>query len=103
MAGKKRVTAATAMITAFNSASNTSSFGEAESFTKEINGTRIMKITTIHLSQFFGAVLGATLALNTLAQETKVTAPKPLSAERAILASVTAKVEAIDQDKREVT
>ena len=59
-----------------------------------------MKIS-IQLSQFFGAVLGATLALNTLAQETKST--KPLSAERTILVMVTAKVEAIDQAKRTVT
>ncbi len=59
--------------------------------------------TTIRSSQFLGAVLGATLALNTLAQETKPTAPKPLSAERTILVTVTAKVEAIDHAKREVT
>lgn len=45
---------------------------------------------------------GALLALNALAQETKSASP-PLSTERAILVSVTAKVEAVDQTKREVT
>jgi len=54
-------------------------------------------------SLFLGAVLGATLALSAPAQETKSDAPKALSTERAILATVTAKVEAIDQAKREVT
>jgi hypothetical protein len=49
------------------------------------------------------ALLGSALALNTQAQETKPTAPKPLSAERTILATVTAKVEAVDLAKREVT
>jgi hypothetical protein len=61
-----------------------------------------MKIT-ISSSLFLGAVLAATLALNALAQETKPTGPKPLSAERTILVTVTAKVEAIDQAKRQVT
>ena len=54
-------------------------------------------------SLFLGAVLGATLALSAPAQETKSAAPKDLSTERAILATVTAKVEAIDQSRREVT
>ena len=54
-------------------------------------------------SLFLGAVLGATLALTAPAQETKSDAPKALSTERAILATVTAKVEGIDQAKREVT
>jgi len=49
------------------------------------------------------AALGLTLALTAFAQETKPTAPRPLSAERAILVTVTAKVQAIDQAKREVT
>src|SRR6185503_16292710 len=61
--------------------------------------TRIMK-TTLRSSLFLGAVLGATLALSALAQETKSASP-PLSAERTILVTVTAKVEAIDQPKRE--
>jgi len=43
------------------------------------------------------------LALAALAQETKPAAEKPLSAERTILVTVTAKVEAVDQSKREVT
>ena len=51
---------------------------------------------------FLGTVLGATLALNVLAQEAKLAAPKTLSAERTILVTVTAKVEAIDQAKRAV-
>jgi len=51
--------------------------------------------TNISSSLFLGAVLGATLALNALAQETKPTAPKPLSAERTILVTVTATVQAI--------
>ena len=59
--------------------------------------------TTIRSSLLFSAVLGATLALNAPAQETKPAAPKPLSAERTLLVTVTAKVEAIDQAKREVT
>ena len=54
-------------------------------------------------SLFLGAVLGATLALSAPAQETKSAEPKDLSTERAILATVTAKVEAIDQSRREVT
>ena len=49
------------------------------------------------------AALGLTLALTAPAQETKPSAAKPLSAERTILVTVTAKVEAIDQKKREVT
>ena len=48
-----------------------------------------------------GAVLGAGLALNAPGQETKSAAP--LSAERSVLVTVTAKVEAVDQAKREVT
>ncbi len=59
--------------------------------------------TTIRSSLFLGVVLGAALALNAPAQETKPTGSKPLSAERTILVTVTAKVEAIDQAKREVT
>jgi hypothetical protein len=47
--------------------------------------------------------LGLTLALTAFAQETKPAAVPPLSAERTILVTVTAKVEAIDQAKREVT
>lgn len=53
-------------------------------------------------SLFLGAILGATLALNAPAQETKPAAPTPLSAERTILVTVTATVQAIDQAKREV-
>jgi hypothetical protein len=59
--------------------------------------------TNIRSSLILGAVLAATLALNVLAQETKPAASKPLSTERTILVTVTAKVEAIDQAKREVT
>lgn len=61
-----------------------------------------MKLTMIP-NKLILAALSLTLALATLAQETKLTAPKPLSAERTILVTVTAKVEAIDQAKREVT
>jgi len=64
--------------------------------------TRIMK-TSIRASLFLGAILGVTLALNAPAQETQSAAPKLLSAERTILVTVTAKVEAIDHAKREVT
>ncbi len=64
--------------------------------------TTTMK-TTIRSFLFLGAILATPLALNALAQETKPAAPKPLSAERTILVTVTAKVEAIDQAKREVT
>ena len=49
------------------------------------------------------AALGSTLVLTAFAQETTPAAPRPLSAERAILVTVTAKVQAIDQAKREVT
>ena len=59
--------------------------------------------TTTRSSLFLGAVLGALLALNATAQETKPPAPQSLSAERNILVTVTAKVTAIDQAKREVT
>ena len=59
--------------------------------------------TTISSSLFLGGVLGTILALNAPAQETKPSAPAPLSAERTILLTVTAKVEAIDPAKREVT
>ncbi len=55
---------------------------------------------TISSSRLLGAVLAGTLALNALAQETK---SKPLSAERTVLVTVTAKVEAIDQAKRTAT
>ena len=58
---------------------------------------------SINSSLFPRAVLGGLLALTALAQETKPTAEKPLSAERTILVTVTAKVEAMDQAKREVT
>jgi hypothetical protein len=54
-------------------------------------------------SSLFPAVLGLLLALTAPAQETKPTAEKPLSAERTILVTVTAKVQAIDHAKREVT
>jgi hypothetical protein len=59
--------------------------------------------TTIRSSLLFSVLLGAGLALNAPAQETKSTAAKPLSAERSLLVTVTAKVEAVDQAKREVT
>ena len=54
-------------------------------------------------SLVLGAALGALLACNALAADTKPAAPKPLSAEQEILVTVTAKVEAIDQATREVT
>jgi hypothetical protein len=47
--------------------------------------------------------LGAALAFSAPAQENQSAAPKPMSTERTILVTVTAKVEAIDQAKREVT
>jgi hypothetical protein len=59
--------------------------------------------SNIQHSVFLGAALGALFALNSLAQDAKPPAPAPLTAERAVLVSVTAKVEAIDQAKREVT
>ena len=60
-----------------------------------------MKLTMTP-NQLLLAALSLTLALTALAQETKPLAP-PLSAERTILVTVTAKVQAIDQAKREVT
>jgi hypothetical protein len=54
-------------------------------------------------SFLFSIVLGASLAFNASAQETKSAPPKSLSAERSLLVTVTAKVEAVDQAKREVT
>jgi hypothetical protein len=68
----------------------------------KITRTRTTK-TKNSSSLVLGAVLGATLALSAPAQETKSAASMPLSAERTILVTVTAKVEAIDQAKREVT
>jgi hypothetical protein len=59
--------------------------------------------SNIRHSVFLGAALGALFVLNSLAQDAKPSAPAPLTAERAVLVSVTAKVEAIDQAKREVT
>ena len=57
----------------------------------------------LFLGAMLGAFLGATSVLHVLGQESKPPASKPLSAERTILVTVTAKVEAIDQAKREVT
>jgi hypothetical protein len=59
--------------------------------------------TTIRSSLLFSVALGAALAFNAAAQETKPAPAAPLSAERTVLVTVTAKVEAIDQAKREVT
>jgi hypothetical protein len=59
--------------------------------------------TIIRSSLLISVVLGAALALDAPAQETKSAASKPLSAERSLLVTVTAKVEAVDQAKREVT
>jgi hypothetical protein len=59
--------------------------------------------TTLGSSLILGAALAASLTLNLPAQEDKSAGSKPLSAERSILTSVTAKVEAIDYAKREVT
>jgi len=47
--------------------------------------------------------LGLALTLPTFAQESKPSTPPTLSAEKTILVTITAKVEAIDQEKREVT
>src|SRR5437867_718992 len=73
-----------------------------ERVTMKTKNTQNMK-KTISSSLILGAVLGVLLALNAPAQDTKPTAEKPLSAERTILVTVTAKVEAIDQAKRQVT
>lgn len=54
-------------------------------------------------SLILGAALAAILPLNLPAQENQSAGSKPLSAERSILVTVTAKVEAIDLAKREVT
>ena len=62
---------------------------------------KTMKLTVIP-NKLILAALSLTLALTAFAQETKPAAPKPLSAERTILVTVTAKVEAIDHAKREV-
>jgi hypothetical protein len=59
--------------------------------------------TSLGSSLILGAAVAAILTLNLPAQENKPAASKPLSAERSILTSVTAKVEAIDLAKREVT
>jgi hypothetical protein len=48
-------------------------------------------------------LLAATFAVSALAQENKAAAGAPLSAERSVLTTVTATVQAIDLDKREVT
>ena len=73
--------------------------------TTTTTATTTIKImqTTIRSPLLFSIVLGAALVLNAPAQETKSAAPKPLSAERSLLVTVTAKVEAVDQAKREVT
>jgi hypothetical protein len=63
---------------------------------------RTMKSNIRH-SFLLGVALGALLALNSSAQDTQPSTAAPLTAERAILVTVTAKVEAIDQAKREVT
>jgi hypothetical protein len=47
--------------------------------------------------------LVAPFALTTFAQEVKTTVAQPLSAERAALVSITAEVQSIDLDKREIT
>jgi len=59
--------------------------------------------TTIRLSLILGAVLGFALPANSRAQETKPEGWRLSNAERTILVSVTAKVQDIDQAKREVT
>lgn len=48
-------------------------------------------------------LVGATFPLITFAQEVKTTAAQPLSAEKAALISITAEVQSIELDKREVT
>jgi hypothetical protein len=49
------------------------------------------------------AFLGLCLAVTALAQDAKPPAAAPLTREEALLVSVTAKVEALDQEKREIT
>jgi hypothetical protein len=68
---------------------------------KTLKETVGMKLTFIP-NKLILAALSLILALTAYAQETKPTAPL-LSAERTILVTVTAKVQAIDQSKREVT
>ena len=48
-------------------------------------------------------LLAAALAASALAQEQKLSITPPLSAEESVLVTVTATVQAVDQDKREVT
>lgn len=45
----------------------------------------------------------ATLAINAFAQESAPSISKPLSVERTVLVTVTARVTAVDEEKREVT
>jgi hypothetical protein len=59
--------------------------------------------TTLRSFLSFSVVLGASLAFNAAAQETKSAPAKPLSAERSLLVTVTARVEAVDHAKREVS
>jgi len=63
---------------------------------KTMTPNKLITLTTL-------AALVLTLGCTTPAQETIPSASQPLSAERTILVTVTAKVEAIDQAKREVT
>jgi hypothetical protein len=62
---------------------------------------RIMK-TTIRTTLCLGAAM-ATLAINAFAQESAPSISKPLSVERTVLVTVTARVTAVDEEKREVT
>lgn len=61
-----------------------------------------MKLLT-RSSLYLGAALGVLMTCNALAAETAAPATKPLSAGDATRTTVTAKVEAIDPVKREVT
>jgi Cu/Ag efflux protein CusF len=60
-----------------------------------------MKTTNVYLL-FLRAILCASLAF-VLTQDTRSSAAEPLSAEHSLLVTVTAKVQAIDIEKREVT
>ena len=66
---------------------------------KEITST----LPSLVATKLILTALSLTLAMTAFGQETKTAAAKPLSAERAMLVTVTAKVQAIDSAKREVT
>src|SRR6187455_225953 len=67
------------------------------------NNTSHTTGTIQRASRFGSAFLGFCLAFTSLAQDNKASAPVGLAREESLLVSVTAKVEAIDLEKREVT